>query len=106
MEVILSLIRSIMELEEGLEIVALPIRSPDKISSFLEFMREKGVDTSKVEIKATPIKSGDDDVDCGLFATNDLNENDLILSIPLSVMMTAETPGIAGVSCSDIGFRE
>ena len=104
----MSLLDKVLELEKGLEIVSLPTRSPEKMQVFLELIQKQGVDTSKVTV--LPIESltsgnSDGNTEYGLFAKEDLTENQLILSIPQSVMMTAKAPG-GGVLCSDIGFRK
>jgi len=64
-------------------------------------MKSKGVDTSKVEIKSigSDHETGNE---YGLFATQDISQDELILSIPLSLMMTATQASIS--PSSDIGF--
>jgi hypothetical protein len=87
-----------MEIEQGYEIVSPSQRNEDKMSAFMEWIQNQGIDASKVQIQRLS------DEEYGLFAKNDLEENELIVSVPQKIMLTARPVG--GIPTTDIGFRK
>lgn len=88
-----------MDLEKESEIVSPPERTAEKMTAFVDWIRDQGIDVSKVEVGC--LDGGDE---YGLFAKKDIVEDELLLTIPQKVMLTARPVG--GVASSDIGFRE
>jgi hypothetical protein len=65
-------------------------RTTDRFSEFLDWLDANGMDTSEAPYRIGLVE--DDDTDnATLFATQDIREDDLIATIPSSVMMTTET---------------
>jgi len=96
LENILSLINQVIDAEKGVSNIQLPDRSSENaFPALLRFCEENGVDTSKVSV--APID--DSRKEFGLVAREDILGNELILSIPRSLVMTCEH-----VPTSSLGF--
>ena len=64
--------------------LSLSNRTPENIQRFIDWAKKKGINDDKLQLKSSPLGG------LCLFAKKSLNENDLLLEIPYSVMLTVE----------------